>query len=57
MDLCYFYSGFIEGPKKNEMFADKVRSFFETINDKILSCVEKFSFDVKLFFELVNTKN
>lgn len=46
MDLCYFYSGFLDGTKQNEMFAEKMRTFFDNINNKILNSVEKFSFDV-----------
>ena len=49
MDFCYFYSGFLDGHKKNEIFAEKMRTFFDNINNKILNCVEKFSFDVKNF--------
>jgi len=46
MDLCYFYSGFLDNDKKNEVFSLKMRSFFEIINNKTLNYIDKFSFDV-----------
>ena len=49
MDLCYFYSGFLDASKKNEVFAEKMRFFFDNINSKILNCVEKFNFDVNFY--------